>query len=85
MAQPTVAPKFPFTDSNGRRYRTYKNTRQRVVKVYEPRPDNYKAPLTVRDKKQELIAAYFGDPKKGDFIPGNKGSGTVYNGENGFM
>ena len=81
MAQPTVAPKFPFTDSNGRRYRTYKNTRQRVVKVYEPRPDNYKAPLTVRDKKQELIAAYFGDPKKGDFIPGNKGSGTVYNGE----
>ena len=82
MAQPTtVAEKFPFEDSNGRRYRTYKNTRQRTVKVYAPRPDNYVPPLTARDKKQELIAAYFGDPKKGDFIAGNKGSGTVYNGE----
>ena len=72
---------FPFEDSNGRRYRTYKNTRQRTVKVYAPRPADYTPPLTERDKKQAVIAAFHGEPKKGDYIPGKKNTGVVYNGE----
>ena len=82
MAETQKAPAFPLTDpTSGRKYRTYKNKRGRTVKVWEPRPDNYTPPLTERDKKQEVIAAYSGAPKKGDYIPGKKGSGVVYDGE----
>ena len=81
MAVTQKAPQFPLTDANGRNYRTYKNKRGRTVKVYEPRPADYTPPLTERDKKEAVIAAYSGEPKKGDYIPGNKGSGVVYDGE----
>ena len=81
MAVTQKAPQFPLTDANGRNYRTYKNKRGRTVKVYEPRPEGYVPPLTERDKKEAVIAAYSGEPKKGDYIPGNKGSGVVYDGE----
>ena len=82
MAETQKAPAFPLTDpTSGRKYRTYKNKRGRTVKVWEPRPDNYTPPLTERDKKQEVIAAYSGEPKKGDYIPGKKGSGVVWDGE----
>ena len=72
---------FPYTDPDGRQYRTYKNKKNRTVKVYQPRPDNYVPPLTNRDRKQEILTAVFGEPKKGDYIPGNKGTCSVYNGE----
>lgn len=73
---------FPLTDPvSGRQYRTYTNKRGRTVKVWKPRPEGYVPPLTDRDKKQAVIAAYHGEPKKGDYIEGNKGSGVVYDGE----
>ena len=81
MAATQNAPQFPYEDANGRKYRTYTNKRGRTVKVYEPRPADYTPPLTNRDKKQAVIAAYSGEPKKGDYIPGKKNTGVVYDGE----
>ena len=37
--------------------------------------------MSNRDRKQEILTAVFGEPKKGDYIPGNKGTCSVYNGE----
>ena len=37
--------------------------------------------LSERDKKQAIIASYFGQPEKGDYIPGNKGTCNVWNGK----
>ena len=36
---------------------------------------------TERDRRQAIITAYSGAPKKGDYIPGNKGTGSIWNGE----
>ena len=36
---------------------------------------------TDRDRRQAIITAYSGAPKKGDYIPGNKGTGSIWNGE----
>ena len=38
--------------------------------------------LSERDKKQAIIASYFGQPEKGDYIPGKKGTCNVWNGTN---
>ena len=81
MAATQKAPAFPLTDANGRNYRTYKNKRGRTVKVYEPRPADYTPPLTERGKRQKVIETYFGEPEKGDYIPGKKNTCTVWNGE----
>ena len=37
--------------------------------------------LSERDKKQAIIASYFGQPEKGDYIPGKKGTCNVWNGK----
>ena len=37
--------------------------------------------MTNRDKKQMILESYFGQPKKGDYIPGKKGTCTVWNGK----
>lgn len=81
MAATQKAPEFPLTDANGRKYRTYTNKRGRRVKVYEPRPEGYVPPLTERGKRQKIIETYFGEPEKGDYIPGKKNTCTVWNGE----
>ena len=81
MAETTQkAPEFPFTDPNGRKYRTFKR-RGRTVKVYEPRPEGYVPPLTERGKRQIILETYFGEPEKGDYIPGKKNTCTVWDGE----
>ena len=35
--------------------------------------------MSNRDRKQEILTAVFGEPKKGDYIPGKKGTCSVYN------
>ena len=37
--------------------------------------------LSERDRKQAIIASYFGQPEKGDYIPGKKGTCNVWNGK----
>jgi len=37
---------------------------------------------TERQRQQEILATYFGQPKKGDYIPGKKGTCNVWNGTN---